>query len=180
MSSWRDDQNGIPLWNEHPKCHCGFRASLQVWEDRLPRGKKGCRYFKCPNIDYDFKACTFMEWIDTRLLREVGIILVELETKGQYHARHTEARETACLARLEQERRICQQQIRLKGKEDELQRQREQLGAREAALKRQEEEFEARQAQLLHEDERQKNMKKQDGECSSKKVRMGKLSRFTQ
>ncbi|RCV17089.1 hypothetical protein SETIT_3G191600v2 [Setaria italica] len=155
MSSWRDEQNRIPPWNEHPKCHCGFRVWLQVWEDRVPRGKKGCRYFKCPDIDDDFKACTFMEWIDTRPLGEVGIIPM-------------------------QERRIRQQQIHLKSTEDDLQRQRNQLGAREAALKRQEEEFETRQAQLLQEEERQKKMKKEEGECSSKTTRMGKLPRFTQ
>ena len=93
MSSWREEQNGVPPWNECPKCHCGFRAWLQVWEDDTPRGKKGCRYFKCPNIDDDFKVSPFinilnifstygylelirneyagmhiMEWIDTRPL----------------------------------------------------------------------------------------------------------------
>nr|TKW10332.1 hypothetical protein SEVIR_6G157200v2 [Setaria viridis] len=163
MSSWRDDQHGIPPWNERPKCHCGFRAWLQVWDDRLPRGKKGCRYFKYPDIDDDFKACTFMEWIDTRSLEEVGIILHQLETKGQYYARHTETREAARLAWLEQERCIHQQQIR----------------AQEVALKRQEEKFKARQAQLLQEEEQHENMKKQDGECSSKKARTGKLPQFT-
>ncbi|RCV20420.1 hypothetical protein SETIT_4G054400v2 [Setaria italica] len=146
---------------EHPECHCGFRVWLQVWEDRVPRGKKGCRYFKCPDIDDDFKACTFMEWIDTRPLGEVGIIPVVLETKVQYYGRLEAARDTTCLARLEQERRIHQQQI-------------------QAALKWQEEEFEARQAQLLQEEEQQKKMKKQEGECSSKTARMGKLPRFTQ
>nr|TKW15832.1 hypothetical protein SEVIR_5G213600v2 [Setaria viridis] len=156
MSSWRDEQNGIPPWNERPKCHCGFCAWLQVWEDRVSRRKKGCRYFKCPGIDDDFKVtCTFIEWIDTRPLGEVGIIPVVLETKAQYYGRLEAARDEACLARLEQERCICQQQIHLKGKEDELQRQRDQL------------------------EERQKKMKKQEVECSTKIARKGKLPRFT-
>ncbi|KAF8723292.1 hypothetical protein HU200_021810 [Digitaria exilis] len=120
MSTWRDDPNAIPPWNERPKCHCGFRTWLQVWTDPLPQGKKGCRFFKCPDIDDDFKACTFMQWIDTRPLGRVS--LNEVETKGQYYARHTQAREEARLAREEQERRVRQQQIRLKGKEDELKR----------------------------------------------------------
>nr|TKW16043.1 hypothetical protein SEVIR_5G273800v2 [Setaria viridis] len=170
------EQNRVPPWNERPKCHCGFRACLQVWEDRIPRGKKGYRYFKCPDIDDDFKACTFMEWINIRPLREVPIIPVVLETKGQYYGRLEAARDAARAARLEQERRIHQQQIRLKGKEDELQRRRDQLGAREVALKQQEEEFETRQAQLLQEEERRKKMKKQGAECSSKTTRKGKLS----
>ena len=75
------------------------------------------------------QACTFMEWIDTRPLGEEPFIIHQVENKGQYYARLTEAREVVRLARLEQERRIHHQQIHLKGKEDELQRRREQLGA---------------------------------------------------
>nr|TKW32474.1 hypothetical protein SEVIR_2G170600v2 [Setaria viridis] len=168
MGSLWDEQNGIPPCNERPKCHCGFRAWLQVWEDQVPRGKKGCRYFKCPDIDDDFKACTFMEWIDIRPLGEVPIIPVVLETKAQYYSWLEAARDAARAARLEQERCLRQQQIRLKGKEDD------QLGAREVALKQQEEEFKACKAQLLHEDE------EAGGRMFLQNSEEGETSRFTQ
>ncbi|KAF8673129.1 hypothetical protein HU200_048676 [Digitaria exilis] len=142
MSTWRDDPNAIPPWNERPKCHCGFRTWLQVWTDPLPQGKKGCRFFKCPDIDDDFKACTFMQWIDTRPLGRVSL-------------------------KEEQERRVRQQQIHLKGKEDELKRRRAELGQREAALKIQEEQFQAREAQFKREAEEQKNRYKEPAQSST-------------
>ena len=104
----------------------------------------------------------------------------QVETKGQYNVRHADAREAARLARLQQERRVRQQQIRLKGKEDELQRRREQLGAREAALKQQEQEFEDRKAQLEQEQQRLKNRNQHEGGSSADPARKGKLPRFTQ
>nr|TKV94944.1 hypothetical protein SEVIR_9G329300v2 [Setaria viridis] len=125
MSSWRDEQNGIPPWNERPKCHCGFHAWLQVWEDRVPRGKKAYRYFKCPTIDDDFKACTFMEWIDTRPLEEVGIILVVLETKAQYYGRleaaqdvkeEFKARQAQLLQKEEQQKKMNKQEAECSSK----------------------------------------------------------------
>ncbi|KAF8652051.1 hypothetical protein HU200_062995 [Digitaria exilis] len=161
MSTWRDDPNAIPPWNERPKCHCGFRTWLQVWTDPLPQGKQGCRFLKCPNIDDDFKACTFMQWIDTRPLGRVRFH--QVETKGQYHARHTQAREEARLAREEQERRVRQQQ-------------------REAALKIQEEQFQAREAQLKREEDELKNRYKEPAQSSTSDGRnkKGKFLRFTQ
>jgi len=128
------------------------------------------------------QSCTFREWIDTSCA-DPGIVR-QVETKGQYYVRMGEAREAARHALEEQERRIRQQLIRLKGKEDELSRRREALGAREAALKRQEGEFEARQAQLRMEDERQTSKKSQDGQRSqfgentAKKTKEGKISKF--
>ncbi|KAF8769434.1 hypothetical protein HU200_006463 [Digitaria exilis] len=92
MSTWRDDRNAIPPWNERPKCHCGFRTWLQVWDEPLPQGKKGCRFFECPDIDDDFKACTFMQWVDTRPLGAVRPIPEQVENKSQYYARLTQAR----------------------------------------------------------------------------------------
>ncbi|KAF8661748.1 hypothetical protein HU200_056700 [Digitaria exilis] len=157
MSTWRDDRNAIPPWNERPKCHCGFRTWLQVWDEPLPQGKKGCRFFKCPDIDDDFKACTFMQWVDTRPLGAVRPIP-------------------------EHERRVRQQQIRLKGKEDELKRRRAQLGEREATLKIQEEQFQAREADLKREEEKQKHRYKEAGQSSTTDGRKGKekFLRFTQ
>ncbi|KAF8729849.1 hypothetical protein HU200_017306 [Digitaria exilis] len=157
MSTWRDDRNVIPPWNERPKCHCGFRTWLQVWDEPLPRGKKGCRFFKCPDIDDDFKACTFMQWVDTRPLGEVRAIP-------------------------EHKRRVRQQQIRLKDKEDELKRQRAHLGEREAALKIQEEQFQAHEADLKREEEKQKHRYKEAGQYSTTDGRKGKVKflRFTQ
>nr|TKW03020.1 hypothetical protein SEVIR_7G042000v2 [Setaria viridis] len=173
MMPWRQERDGVPPWNELPKCHCGFRAWLQVCEDNRPRRKRGCRFFKCPDNEDNFMACTLMEWIDALWPRQ-------LETKAQYYGRMEAAQDTACAVRLEEERRVRQREIRLKGKVDQLQRRREELGAREATLKRQEEEFEARQAQLLEEEERQKKMKQQEAESSSKTSSKGKLPRFTQ
>ncbi|KAF8695528.1 hypothetical protein HU200_037372 [Digitaria exilis] len=157
MSTWRDDRNGIPPWKERPKCHCGYRTWLQVWTDPLPQGKQGCRFFKCPDIDDDFKACTFKQWVDTR---PVGGI--------QFHQ--------------EQERRVRQQQSRLKAKEDELTRRRAQLGEREAALKIQEEQLQAREAKLKMEEEAQKIRNKEPAQSSTSDGRnkKGKFLRFTQ
>ncbi|KAF8697881.1 hypothetical protein HU200_035375 [Digitaria exilis] len=157
MSTWRDDPNAIPPWNERPKCHCGFRTWLQVWTDPLPQGKKGCRFFKCPDIDDDFKACTFMQWIDTRPLGRVSL-------------------------KEEQERRVRQQQIRLKGKEDELKRRRAELDQREAALKIQEKQFQAREAQFKREADEQKSRYKEPAQSSitDERNKKGKFLRFTQ
>ncbi|KAF8739208.1 hypothetical protein HU200_013930 [Digitaria exilis] len=163
MSTWRDDRNAIPPWNERPKCHCGFRTWLQVWDEPLPQGKKGCRFFKCADIDDDFKACTFMQWVDTRPLGAVRPIPEQVENKSQYYARLTQAREEACLAREEHERRVRQQQIR-------------------AALKIQEEQFQAREADLKREEEKQKHRYKEAGQSSTTDGRKGKekFLRFTQ
>ncbi|CAO2177849.1 unnamed protein product [Urochloa humidicola] len=108
MSSWKDDRKGIPPWNERPKCYCGFRAWLQVWDDTIPTHKYGCRYFKCPDIDDDFKACTFIQWVDTSPVPR-PVSPTQVESKGQYNIRHADAREAARLAREEQERCIRQQ-----------------------------------------------------------------------
>jgi hypothetical protein len=35
------------------------------------------------------RACTFMEWIDTRPLGEVTFIVHQVENKWKYYARHT-------------------------------------------------------------------------------------------
>lgn len=117
-----------------------------------------------------------MQWVDTRPIGEVQFH--QVETKGQYYARHTQAREEARLAREEQERRVRQQQIRLKGKEDELKRRRAQLGEREAALKIQEEEFQAREARLKREEDEQKNRYKGPGQSSTSDGRNKKANSF--
>lgn len=53
-------------------------------------------------------------------MQGVPIWLVVLETKPQCYGRMEAARDATRAARLEEERRVRQQQIRLKGKEDEL------------------------------------------------------------
>ncbi|KAF8664446.1 hypothetical protein HU200_054618 [Digitaria exilis] len=93
--------------------------------------------------------------------RAVRPIPEQVENKSQHYARLTQAREEARLAREEHARRVRQQQIRLKGKEDELKRRRAQLGKREAALKIQEEQFQAREADLKREEEKQKHRYKE-------------------
>ncbi|KAF8670861.1 hypothetical protein HU200_050125 [Digitaria exilis] len=115
----------------------------------------------CPDIDDDFKACTFMQWIDTRPLGR--LLFHQVGTKGQYYAKHTQAREEARLSREEQERRVRQQQ-------------------REAALKIQEEQFQAREAQLKREADEQKNWYKEPAQSSTSDGRnkKGKFLRFTQ
>nr|TKW31247.1 hypothetical protein SEVIR_2G092900v2 [Setaria viridis] len=135
MSSWRQERDGVPPWNERLKCHCGFHAWLQVCEDNKPNGKRGCRFFKCPDIDDNFVACTFMEWIDTRPIRGEPHWPRQLETKAQYYGRMEAARDVARAPRLEEERHVHQREICLKGKVDQLRRQHEELGAREVALK---------------------------------------------
>ena len=72
--------------------------------------------------------------------------------------------------REEQERRIRVDQIRLKGKEDDLAR-REQLSMREAAIKRQEQELKIREAALKN--------KKDAAEPSLGRGRKGKQPRCT-
>lgn len=125
------------------------------------------------------QACTFIEWIDTKPPRGV-LVRRDIETKGQYYSRMEENRELERLARLAQERRVRQEQIRLKGKEDELQRRRETLGVREAALKRQEEDFVAREARLRQAEGRNKARNKESGEPSSERAKKGKYPRCTQ
>ena len=74
--------------------------------------------------------------------------------------------------REEQERRVRVDQIRLKGKEDDLARRREQLSMREAAIKRQEQELKIREAALKN--------KKDAAEPSLGRDRKGKQPRCTQ
>ena len=203
MCAWRDDLNGVPTWDERPKCRCGFHCWLQVCDDVLKPTKLGCRFFRCPDIDDDFKvflshifylfqvlpsfytyflhlqACTFVEWIDTMPPRGVSV-LRDIETKGQYYSRMEQARELERLARLARERRVRQEQIRLKGKEDELQRRRETLGVREAALKQQEEKFVTREARLRHAEDLAKTYTKEAGESSSGRTKKPKNFRSTQ
>jgi flagellar biosynthesis chaperone FliJ len=50
----------------------------------------------------------------------------EVENKGQYYVKMTQEREMVRKIREEQERRVRDDQIRLKGKEDDLARRREQ------------------------------------------------------
>ena len=74
--------------------------------------------------------------------------------------------------REEQEQRVRVEQIRLKGKEDDLARRREQLSMREATIKRQEQEFKIREAALKN--------KKDAAEPFSGRDRKGKQPRCTQ
>lgn len=131
------------------------------------------------NLFLNMQACTFVEWIDNRPNPD-GLRPRELESKSQYLSRMQEARESKRQARLEQERRVRQEQIRLKGKEDELQRRRATLGGREAALKRQEDEFEAREARLRQTEESRKARNNEAGQPSSERARKGKYPRCTQ
>jgi hypothetical protein len=73
--------------------------------------------------------------------------------------------------REEKERRVRMNQIRLKGKEDELARRREQLSLCEAAIKRKKKECEACEAALKN--------KKDAVEPSSGHDRKGKQQRYT-
>ena len=68
-----------------------------------------------------------------------GTVPREVETKGQYLVKMTQAREAERQAR---------EQIRLKAKEDEMAKRREQLNLREAAIKRKEQELKLREAAL--------------------------------
>ena len=77
-----------------------------------------------------------------------GTVPREVETKGQYLVKMTQAREVERQMREEQEWRVRVDQIRLKGKEDELARMREQLNPREAAIKRKEQELKFHEAAL--------------------------------
>ena len=120
-----------------------------------------------------------MQWIDQTPLGS-EILITQLETKNRYFCRMSEAREAARQARQDHERLVRQQEIRLKGKEDELTRRRQVLGAREAALKRQEEEFEAREAQLRQQRDAKKNKQYHDEGTSSSKTNFPKFIRFTQ
>ena len=84
----------------------------------------------------------------------------------------TQEREKVRKIREEQEWRVRVDQIRLKGKEDDLARRREQLSMREAAIKRQEQELKIREAALKN--------KKDAVEPSSGRNRKGKQPRCTQ
>ena len=117
-----------------------------------------------------------MEWVDRVPPAWPNNRAVEVENKGQYFVKMTQAREVERQMRLEQERRVRVDQIRLKGKEDELQRRREQLSLREAAIKRQEEELQAREAALKTKSDR----KKDAAEPSSRRDKKGKQPRYTQ
>lgn len=70
--------------------------------------------------------------------------------------RMEEQREMERLARIEHDRRVRQEHIRMKATEDQLRRRREHLTAREAELKRQEDELQTREALLRHAEERQR------------------------
>ena len=100
---------------------------------------------------------------------------MEVENKGQYFVKMTQACELERQMWHEQERRLRVYQIRLKGKMDELARRREQLSLREAAIKHQEEEFQAREATLKNKSDRKKGAAEQYSRCESK----GKQPRYT-
>jgi len=121
-----------------------------------------------------FQACTFLEWVDKRPLQELDILKTQVETKMRYRIRLEEAREAARLARVEQERRVHQQELRVKGKEAQLKHRREKLSEQEAALQMQEEEYKDRQAQLRKQEEEERKKFKEHGQSSSSDPRKGK------
>ena len=110
--------------------------------------------------------------MDQKFPTWLGNLPQEVETKGQYYVKMTQEREMVHKIREEQERRVRVDQIRLKGKEDDLARRREQLSMREAAIKRQEQELKIREAVLKN--------KKDAAEPSSERDRKGKQPRCTQ
>ena len=77
--------------------------------------------------------------MDRELPAWPGTVQREVETKGQYLVKMTQAREAE---------RQTREQIRLKAKEDEMAKRREQLNLREAAIKRKEQELKLREAAL--------------------------------
>jgi len=68
--------------------------------------------------------------------------------------------------REEQERRVRVDQIRLKGKEDDLARRREQLSMREAAIKRQEQELKVREQENVAEPSLGRDRKGKQPRCT--------------
>ena len=101
--------------------------------------------------------------MDRELPAWPGTVQREVETKGQYLVKMTQAREAE---------RQTREQIRLKAKEDELARMREQLNPREAAIKRKEQELKFREAAV--------NNKNDAAEPSSGRNIKGKQPRCTQ
>ena len=91
--------------------------------------------------------------------------------------RMDEAREAERQARLERERQVRQQQIRLDGKDKQLNSRRDTLVAREIELKRREDELKRRQ-DLLREAEQRDTT--DHGTSSSRGDRKGKNICFTQ
>ena len=77
--------------------------------------------------------------MDQELLAWPGTVPKEVETKGQYLVKMTQAREAE---------RQTREQIRLKAKEDEMAKRREQLNPHEAAIKRKEQELKFHEAAL--------------------------------
>jgi hypothetical protein len=91
--------------------------------------------------------------------------------------RMDEAREAERQAILERERHLRQQQIRLDGKDKQLNRRRDNLVAREVELKRREDDLKRRQDQLRAAEQRDTTAHETS---SSRGDRKGKNLRFTQ
>jgi len=88
-----------------------------------------------------------------------------------------EAREAERQARLERERQLRQQQIRLDGKDKQLNRRRENLVAREIELKRREDDLKRRQDLLSAAEQREQTNYETSSSMGDRK---GKNLRFTQ